>query len=798
MGGESSNWEQWAEFIKTKILHRPEDSTLEKKREHYYLDEGMVDADGNPVDPLKKRAELLKDLIALANAAHRRGTSAYLCLGIAEGEDWSIFGVEGRHPKKNPRPPWSEVEKHPDLINKWVESIQRAYVGFAKQYIAPTIPDVDYETGWVEGHLIGLLVLRPFSEQSEGFYLTEEPKKAEDLKKLGLKPGYSWRRLGATTVPVEPAERWILKSSKEYPYIPLEGWTAYLRGLLTKYEYRPEPNQPDSYQPLQAQYENNRGPVGLIENVTEFLDRWAHSNEEPRVLLITGRPGCGKTTLLQRLARDLADEALQAIRITHERPDIPGHIRALDYPKDTPIPVLISLWDFDPDKDVPQNSFRRAMTDYGGKAMKIDRHPLPANLLKDRDLTFVVMLDGLDEMVRHLARQWKKALSAWARFVQDHPNARFLITCRDDQLKKAGPLWNAYPRILLKPLHPIQVRQHLITTDWIKLLDQEDIPDNVIQLLRNPRYLNSLRESETPVQSIGVALRSMIEGFWEEELKKHPFSNQSDQIRLRQSVTRFAFNLLTQGRRKVGEGEVLEMLGRKTFEWLYRSGFLVSDHQNDWMFIDPIVHDYFAARQINEICRSNKKQKLSLVTGDEWWQRAIHIALNIWPEDLTAEPVASLLSKLEVRTRVRAIAERQFRIIGNELVEQSLYEYLQCPDVDLGLVEQLLTDGMTQLATIQAIQAARYTPAADILYNIECQARGEVRSQIASILSDWGDPRGEQLQPEDLTTQEEAEEILEESLQHELLQFDESITAEPLKTQFLQERGGQNAEPEFR
>lgn len=102
MRGESSNWSSYASLVRDRILHQAEGPTLDKKREHYYFDEGMTDDDGKPVDHHKKRADFLKDLIALANAARRQNEDAYLCLGIAEFDDWTIFGIEGRHPKRDP------------------------------------------------------------------------------------------------------------------------------------------------------------------------------------------------------------------------------------------------------------------------------------------------------------------------------------------------------------------------------------------------------------------------------------------------------------------------------------------------------------------------------------------------------------------------------------------------------------------------------------------------------------------------------------------------------------------------
>jgi len=654
MPSESSNWSSlYGPLVQDKIWHQAEGPALDKKREHYYLDEGMTDASGNPVDHLKKRAEFLKDVIALANTARRQRSDTYICLGIAEYDDWTIWGVEGKHPKRNPQPAWTDVEAHPDLMNKWVEGIQRAYVDFAREYIQPVLPDIHYETGWIDSHLVGLLVIKPLSSP-KGFYLTEDGQKGHKLQKLGLEPGCSWRRLGALTEKIEPHQReMMLKSYNDYPYIPLEGWRTYLRELSTRYEYRPEdPNQPNLYQPLQGWYGSHK-----IENVTEFLDHFAHSPDLPNVLLVIGPPGCGKTTLLERLTRDLALEASQAIESTYGGPYVPGQPRALDYPKDAPVPVLVKLWGFEYSRqNTPERLFCRAMTDQAGDKIGIDQHASPAKILEDRDLKFVVMLDGLDEIPR---RQRLRTVKALAGFVQDHPHARFIITCRSDLLQDMGPEWGAYSQLRIESMTPVQARQYLGGTVWESLLDRDDILTSTLQLLCNPRRINALREAERPVQSLGGVLEKAIEGFLAEEHKKYE-SDQRTRSRVESKTDLFAFCLLEQGLQEVGEETAREIL-KSSFDWLYRAGLLVL-RDGCCGFTEPIVRDYFAARRLLNLYRNRKLAPVvqEIAAHPDQWFGAIAIAVNIWRDDITAEPMASLLVILQPGHRLQAVAERRF------------------------------------------------------------------------------------------------------------------------------------------
>lgn len=657
MQGETGDWPRYRSQIEQEIHHKAEGPLLDKKREHYYFDV-VQDGDGNLVDPKKERNDLLKDLIALSNAARQRNEQALLCLGIAEYDDWTIWGVEGRHPKQNPKPTWAEVEAHQDLINRWAESISRTYLDFAKQFIEPGLPTIHYETGWCQGHL------------------------------------------------------------------------------------------------------NGDAPV---ENVPEFLDRFAHSRELPRVLMVTGAPGSGKTTLLRRLAWNLASEANQAMIQSRHRPYVRGQDRWLDYPKDTPVPVLVKLWGFELNRQcTPESIFRQAMTRLAADTLNLDRHSSPAEILKDRDLSFVVMLDGLDEIPRRERRQWERTLGALYNFVERYPHARFIITCRSTHLSDAGPQWNDYPNLHIELMTPQQTLQYLGGTRWQTLLDHPEVANSTIQLLCNPRRANALRETEMISQSLGIVLNSAVSGFLTEEHQKY-HSSPVEQSQRENKASTLATELFKQGQREIGEEAARRQLTKRVFDWLYRAGLLIIKDRRV-RFADPLLHDYFVAKEIIECWQDSSQSQQRLISQidryPELWRRAIRIAANIWPNDLTIEPAVSVVSKLDIVDRLQVLVERQYEAATNlDWVKQNIGAYLQQPDADLALVDRLVNDSNSgvQRVAIECVGETRYEDAMDILVQFanQCDSR-ELRHLAAKTLVSLGDSRGDEfLQHEEGETSEE-------------------------------------------
>ena len=110
-------------------------------------------------------------------------------------------------------------------------------------------------------------------------------------------------------------------------------FAGYLRRLVDQFEKpgfeRPgEPALADYYVELQAEVPGDQKHPGWKGRASVFIKTWLENPSAPPLALL-GEYGSGKTTISQKLARDLAERYLRGDVKTDER-----------------IPVLISLRDF--------------------------------------------------------------------------------------------------------------------------------------------------------------------------------------------------------------------------------------------------------------------------------------------------------------------------------------------------------------------------------------------------------------------------------------------------------------------
>jgi predicted HTH transcriptional regulator len=140
-----------------------------------------------------KRAEFIRDVIALANASRRRGEPGYLLFGIDDG--WNIVGIEGQSVKRNL--PDDYDPNDPRKIEKLQrETIEDAFNKITREYIAPKAPLLSYHHNYhgelVEGKRVSYLEIRAEADNAIAY----EVKKDIQESKPPLQRSEAWERQG--------------------------------------------------------------------------------------------------------------------------------------------------------------------------------------------------------------------------------------------------------------------------------------------------------------------------------------------------------------------------------------------------------------------------------------------------------------------------------------------------------------------------------------------------------------------------------------------------------------------------
>lgn len=742
MGVSSSRWETYSKWLESLVRDKTEGPLFDRKRDLY---------ESSP----PRMGELIHHFIALANAARRRGEPALLVFG-AEDKEWRIVGIDGQHIFPGRRGVLlAEVEEQPYLLQQWHEEIERQYINAFRQWVEPRgeLPDVDFECGPFDGKLVACLSIPPVPTKSPYRVLQGvDDKQKRKIEEMGLQPGACWRRIGANTFEVSPDSEVMQHSWHTLPFIPKEGWLAYLEQLACHFRYKEE-GKVDPYLPLQARIQGEDQTADLSMVLKDF----AHAGESrPAVLVLCGPPGCGKTTALGRLVYDLADAALADLKHPHGE-WAPGRIRAPDQPTEI-IPVFVSLRGLDPTEESIAEKFVGVLNMYGGSLMRLDQYAErecePADVLTDRDIRFLVILDGLDE-----ATDWTESVAEIQRFLGRYPHARFVVSCRATHLPNWLQEQVFHLVVSIEPLDLHQVRLFLDRSPWLEAIEGGDLLSRLRGLLTNPRKLSELgkRSPDDPgACTLGIALDSIVQGFLETEVQR--FGGPGSSVlrdRWQERLQCLAYKMNAEGKGWIGKRRAQEILG-DVLSWAEQVGFL-EQRDTRVAFVDRSVQDYFAARAIMEQLDNETPQDSALEGCDKnprRWVEAIRIAANLWPDDLTQEPMVGLLERVLTWSPVtvaQCIAERQTDVEELDFVERVCDGLIRLVEVDrvaADTFQRLLGDPDIRIREV-ALEVFRSCHAAPLIPYLEERAEREgdpdLRSKTITALEEVGSPRAREL-----------------------------------------------------
>lgn len=344
-----------------------------------------------------KKAEFIRDVIALANTARLWGKPAYLLFGIDDsGRVAGIHDYLKVFDKSEPHQVQEEARKQVGSL--------------IKEYVKPIMARFDLKFGQIHGHLVAYLLLEPLLSP-EPFQVAKSFGKG---MKRPLKESECWIRFGESknkisAREISPTEEPFCYTYAQVPYLLPSQWERYFRTVLNDRAL----HEADAI----SYYLEPTTTVGkrLVSAVGTFLD-----SDEQRLLLIRGAAGSGKSTFLERLVYQYASDGQVSIEGIRQREEF--------MPPPDWIPVLVRLRHRDENVKSVRQFTEYLMTVIGaqGEFWK-ERPSCPEKLLELDAVRWLLCLDGYDELEES---GQKKFFAMISEFVRRYPQTKVLLTSR--------------------------------------------------------------------------------------------------------------------------------------------------------------------------------------------------------------------------------------------------------------------------------------------------------------------------------------------------------------------------------
>ena len=378
----------------------------------------------------EKKAEFIRDVIALANTARLWGKPAYLLFGI--NDSGQVVGI---------RDHLKGFDKSEQLQ---VQEEARNQVGsLIKEYIKPLMAQFDLKFGKKHGHQVAYLILEPL--------LSPEPFQVAKPFNKGIKKPLQvadcWIRFGESkdkiaAREISPTEEPFCYAYAQVPYLLPSQWRRYFRTVLNN-PYVNGAHAISNY--LELALEDGECLMSVVQS---FLD-----SDEQRMLLIRGAAGSGKTTFLERLVYKYAFDGQESIEGIRQREEF--------VPPQDWIPVFVPLSNRDAKVKSVEKFTEYLMTVIGGqREFWEDRPAHPEKLLELNKVLWLLCLDGFDELEES---GQKKFVAMIGEFVQRYPQVKVLLTSRPETIQAE---WERKVGAAIKTIRPLtdhEIQEFLLT-----------------------------------------------------------------------------------------------------------------------------------------------------------------------------------------------------------------------------------------------------------------------------------------------------------------------------------------------
>jgi hypothetical protein len=420
-----------------------------------------------------KRAEFVRDVIALANTARMTGRPAYLLFGI--DNHGKVVGIE------------QYLEQYGGHREKARQQMKDLFLA----HIEPKILGWELKYGECQQKLVAYLLIPP-QVSERPFCIKSTKELLRDKNNRELRPGSCWIRIGESKQEIEAHE--IAPEDDRYrythstvPYLFPSHWSKYLQRLLAD----PKIIESRNITPY-VELQTSTGE-SLSQRVRFFLE-----TSTDRLLVIKGVVTSGKSVFLNRLCAQLADENLVAIYGIQRREEFkppPGWI---------PLPFSLRGR-----KNIVKDmqKFTDALLDTLNQgAVFWQRRPhKPELLFSTPELHWLVCLDGMDELLeQNVQRDFVGVLQD---FMNRYPLVKILLTTRPFAVHVNFNDLSAASEVEIAALTDAQIEKFIASQasndkefeNMLALLRREP---ELMELYRHPGYLVAAMRELVPESNI--------------------------------------------------------------------------------------------------------------------------------------------------------------------------------------------------------------------------------------------------------------------------------------------------------
>jgi len=406
-----------------------------------------------------KKAEFLRDFIALSNTARMLGRPAYLLYGLSDNIPPDLCDIQeylGEYGEGGAERIW-EIARN--RIGQAVES-----------YVQPVGASFELKHSRISGRLVAYLIIHPQA--------TEEPFCVRRSLKArrGLVAGQSWIRFGESKADISNrlslgAAPWQYCWARA-PYPLPSAWLRLYQGLLDDRALI-EALSIEPYQKLCT-----TSGASLDAEVEDLL------KDEEQLLVVYGPAGCGKSAWIRRLVYTMAEAGEAAVQQMREREDFSTP------PSRLPVYFPLRSASFENSTQLARDIVREANR-YGGLW---DSEPSePELLLGGLKLNWLVCFDGLDEIWDYALQ--RSFLGMLRTLMRRYPKLEVVLTTRPDCIVPN----DLGRQVTVVPLTPGQVESFLAhyvdDLTYQSIMSLIESSEDLGKLCSVPLFLSAVSES---------------------------------------------------------------------------------------------------------------------------------------------------------------------------------------------------------------------------------------------------------------------------------------------------------------